>query len=373
MLDELVKFIRSNNYENYKKECLEIFEKVDDHFQNEKSFYLYSIFWIIAFEVGRISLAKKLSQKFYKHILENKRIPAIKKFIADVERLKFTKSLKYKNDLNVLMGKKLADKDQSIILSLHPETFKDSKEDLKNYLIFETNWSETHWKLAYEFVLRYYYDEQVFLSLFEKTIESKKEKHYIVFEEKLKAKKLNLKSYRYKKETKEKKIDNDFKTEYTLNNLAYSLFAGNAQLDNVDQDIIINSFKDYDWHKDLAKAEDMAVAFSFLGMDQVVIYLCENYLGLIEDVKEKISLNYLMAEALFNCGNWHRCIDLAEDVISEYPLLESENTAFEYVRAESYFHLKKYSMAKNIFAKIKKNNPNYRLVTERLKAIEKIK
>ena len=52
------------------------------------------------------------------------------------------------------------------------------------------------------------------------------------------------------------------------------------------------------------------------------------------------------------------------------PLLKEERIAFDYLKAEALFKLKRYKQAGNIFAQIKKFNPYFRLVSQRLRDSE---
>jgi len=107
-----------------------------------------------------------------------------------------------------------------------------------------------------------------------------------------------------------------------------------------------------------------------LGMEKVVLTLCEQMIKLTEDIKERASLYFIWAQALNNSGDFFKTIDLIDEVLAKEPFYEEERVAFLYLKAEACVKVKKIKMAKEIFAQIKKFNPHYRLVGERLKALE---
>jgi len=77
-----------------------------------------------------------------------------------------------------------------------------------------------------------------------------------------------------------------------------------------------------------------------------------------------------MGQALMNRSEYFKAIDLIDEVLQDEPLYGEEQLAFLYVKAEAYLKLKKTKMAKELYVAIKKLNPHYRLVGERLKSLE---
>ena len=117
----------------------------------------------------------------------------------------------------------------------------------------------------------------------------------------------------------------------------------------------------------------MSIAFNFLGMDLVVTHLCRRIAPLIIDLKEQVSLYFILAESLLNSGEYYEVIELCNGLISEIPLNDVELLAFEYLLAESYFFLSKKERAKGIFKRLMKKNPNYRMIAMRIRALESSK
>jgi hypothetical protein len=114
-------------------------------------------------------------------------------------------------------------------------------------------------------------------------------------------------------------------------------------------------------------------SFGLLGLDRVVTVLGNKLLNILSDTKKRASVLYTIAQTLFETTRYYDCIDVCNDAIENEPLLEDEAIAFEYLRAESYLFLGNKERALGIYFNIKKKRVNYRLVNERLKAIESFK
>jgi hypothetical protein len=114
----------------------------------------------------------------------------------------------------------------------------------------------------------------------------------------------------------------------------------------------------------------MIVAFELLGMEKVVLTLCDQVIQHTEDIKERASIYYIWAQALSNSGEYFRVIDLIDELLVNEPFYEEERMAFLYLKAEACLKVKKINMAREIFGIIKKFNSHYRMVGERLKALE---
>jgi tetratricopeptide (TPR) repeat protein len=161
---------------------------------------------------------------------------------------------------------------------------------------------------------------------------------------------------------------NDYKIDYDV--LALEVLSGESAPTSEAQRKVIFSLKDMTEAELLAKGGDMLVAFSLLGMELVVINLGEKLINITDDVKQRASIHYTCAVAMYENQQFHKVIDIVNDIIDIEPLLTEEVMAFEYLKAEALFKLNRVKEARAIFTKIKKWNPHFRLVRQRLTEIE---
>jgi tetratricopeptide (TPR) repeat protein len=161
---------------------------------------------------------------------------------------------------------------------------------------------------------------------------------------------------------------NDLNIDY--DQVAMDLLSGVKEPNNEEQRRVLNSLKFISEEELKLRGHEMIVAFELLGLEQVVLALCEKMIAIQSDVKQKASTYYVWAQALNNLGDFYKTIDLIDDIIQEEPLLADERIAFLYLKAEACLKLKKTKMAKILFLEIKKQNPHYRLVEERLRILE---
>lgn len=349
-----------------------LFESIDKSYREKNAQKYYLEMWKIAFRAGKIKLAKNYAEFILDYLIEYKRVPAIKKFIIDTsyEGL-FKKNNKF-TSADAILGKKDSfSLENYVFFESHPEMLKDSQHSLKDYLLEEVDWNMNHWKLAYEYIIKFHYDKDLFVHMAHKAAAMKKENHKKNFLNYLSAKKVNLKSFVDKEKEEISSETRALHVDY--DQLAMDVISGSLEPSIAEQRKILISIKGLTDEEVIQKGKDMIVAFGLLGMDKVVIELCERAIPLMADVKSRASVQFMMAQAMFNSGDFYKVIDLVDDTFEHEPLLETEMNDFNYLKAESYLKLKKYKNAKDIYLKIKKYNPQYRLVGERLKHLEEIK
>lgn len=354
------------------EEIIRLFESIDQSYREKYAEKYYFFMWKIASKAGKLKLAKCYAEYALDYLIELKRIPAIKKFKAELVEVGLFKTHKNFQLLDIIIGKKGSFKDEMHLCISHPEMWKTSKDILKNYLCDDTEWSIKEWKLAYEYILKFYYDKDLFLILAEKAQEMKKDDHKKKFLLYLATKKVNIKSFN---ERPVKHVHIEQKSELNLDydKLAMDVMSGLIEPSLSEQKRILISIQDLSKKELLEKGKDMIVAFGLLGMDKVVVHLCERMLMILQDVKLRASVQFMMAQALYNNSEFYKVIDLINDTFDTEPLVEDEVLAFNYMKAESFLKLKKYKLAKELFLFIKKTNPHYRLVGERLRSLEEIK
>lgn len=372
VLHELDLKISERNSSDDNESIIWIFENLDDEYRDDHAKRFYPVMWKIAFESGKIKLAKKYVEAHLNNLIEYKRVPALKKLIQELSEAGLIVTHKKFPMVQTILGKKgQFSLEDSHGFEHHPEMWKNSKNILKNYLLEESEWTPEHWKLAYEYILKFYYDKEFFLLLAEKSLKLKKDKHAEKFMAFLREKKVDLKSFELKATQKSAENKNELHVDY--DQLAMDVISGVKEPSITEQKRILVSIQNLDDAELLDKGKDMIVAFGLLGMDKVVVRLCERVIPLIKEVKLRVGIQFMLAQALFNNNEFHKVCDLIDDTFETEPLLPDEVLAFNYLKAESLLKLKKYKIAKDLFVSIKKHNPHYRLVGERLKELEEIK
>jgi hypothetical protein len=360
---------RSSSEDN--ESIIWIFENLDGEYRLDHAQRFYSVMWKIAFESGKIKLAKQYVEVLLNNLIELKRVPALKKLMTELAEKKFIPTHKKFPMLQTILGKKgQFSLEDSSGFEHHPEMWKSSKNILRNYLLEETEWTLEHWKLAYEYILKFYYDKELFLLLAEKSRKLKKDKHSENILAFLRERKVNLKSFEVK--APEKALVND-SLNVDYDQLAMDVISGVKEPSITEQKRILVSIQNLDDAELLDKGKDMIVAFGLLGMDKVVVRLCERVIPLVKEVKLRAGIQFMLAQALFNNNEFYKVTDLIDDTFEVEPLLPDEVMAFNYLKAESLLKLKKYKQARELFVSIKKHNPHYRLVGDRLRELEDIK
>jgi hypothetical protein len=350
-----------------------IFENLDAEFRDDHAQIFYSKMWKVAFESGKIKLAKKYVEVLLNNLIEYKRVPALKKLIQELSEAGLLTTHKKFKMVQTILGKKgHFSLEDSSGFEHHPEMWKSSKNILKNYLLEESEWTLIHWKLAYEYILKFYYNKDLFLVIAEKSRKLKKDKHSENILAFLRDQKVDLKSFEAKDIVSSiTKKNNSLHVDY--DQLAMDVISGVKEPSITEQKRILVSIQILDDAELLDKGKDMIVAFGLLGMDKVVVRLCERVIPLVKEVKLRAGIQFMLGQALFNNNEFHKVCDLIDDTFETEPLLPDEVLAFNYLKAESLFKLKKYKIAKELFASIKTHNPHYRLVRERLTELEEIK
>lgn len=353
-------------------ELVWIFENLDLDFREEHAQKYYSVMWKIAFKAGKIKLAKSYAEFILDYFIEYKRIPALRKLHEELLNEGLLKNNKNFKMIDAILGKKSFPLEDSRWFEAHPEMWKNSKNILKQYLLDETSWKSEEWKLAYEYILKFHYDKDLFLALAEKAQSLKKSEHKRKFLAFLASKKVDIKAFEEKKpQAVSSKKDTVLNVDY--DQLAMDVMSGVMEPSLAEQKRILISIHDLSNEDLVTKGKDMVVAFGLLGMDKVVASLCERILPLLTEVSQRASIQFMMAQALYNNNEFYKVIDMIDDTFNEEPLLDEEVLAFNYLKAESFLKLKKNRAAKELFLIIKKYNPHYRLVGERLRHLEEIK
>lgn len=372
---ELDGLLLEKNSSNLEK-IVTLFEGIDKKFRENHAQKYYFEMWKIAFSAGKIKLAKNYANFIYEHLLTFKRIPALKKFIEELKIYGLLKDNSWNEKIDYLLGKITNENDIKSenwqLIENHPQSYKYSRSFLNYYLAKDESWTIEEWKLAYEFILKFHFDKDLFTLLANKAIELNKEKALKNFLVCFQERNISIKQFKNRAKnnnaTKEKFSEKILKLDY--DQIAMDVISGELIPKTDEQRKVIITLQDMTDEELKSKGKDMIVAFGLLGMEKVVLSLCERIIPLLSEVQDRASVQYLKGQTLFECSEYHQVIDLANEVIQDEPLLKNELIAFEYLKAEAFFKLKKYKFAKEIYTKIKKHNSNYRLVGERLKYIE---
>jgi hypothetical protein len=301
---------------------------------------------IQSFANGKVSDAKNFADKVLEALFAYKRIPAIVKFIIQIKELGYPskKLSKYEKWLERLQG---GQGQEVVDLEWHLEHFKSSKEFTKKILLDEEDWNKEHFGLCYEYILRFGQDAEIFL--------------------KLSAFKQTSTDIGEEKSNNEGSITH---LNYNYDQVAYELISGKKSSAEFEQNKIIAELKAIEFDNLKNEGMEMATAFRFLGMDEVVLYIGERIYSAIENIKTKASLKFLCVESLLNLGKNHQAIQTIEIFFAKEPVFGEEKLALEYLLAEAYFNLGKTAEAKKRFQEIQSKNPHYRKVFQRLKLLE---
>jgi hypothetical protein len=377
LLREIEQYVsQATEYED-QKSLLSIFESIDEDYLQNHAQRLYTEMWKIAFKVGKIKIAKTYGEFALDYLIEYKRIPRLKKLIEEFKEYGLFKNHPKFTYVDLSLGRKINEvfspSEDWSFLDSHPEAWKNSKSMLKQFLIGETEWTVEHWRLAYEYVLKFYFDRDVMILLAEKSHELNKKSYQSSFIEFLGKKKISIKLFDKKPVIKKETAPEETALFVDYDQLAMDVMSGVIEPSITEQRKILISIDTLSTEDIISKGKDMVVAFGLLGMDKVVMSLCEKIIPHLSDPHEKASLEFMQAQSMYNSGDFYKSIDLIDDIFSKEPLLEDELIAFNYLKAESLMKLKKFRNAKEIFLGIKKRSPNYRLVSERLRYIETIK
>lgn len=349
-----------------------LFENIDKNYREQNAQKFYFEMWKIALSAGKIKLAKNYAEFILDYCIEYKRVPAIKKLISELSNVGLLKkNNKFKSAEAILGDKGSFSLENSHLFESHPEMLKNSSQSLMDFLIEEEKWSVKHWKLAYEYIIKYYYHKDLFLQLAHRADFMEKGEHKKNFLNFLASKKVNIKSFDKKTNIPKNIEKNALHVDY--DQLAMDVISGNIEPSITEQKKILISIQNLSDAELVEKGKDMIIAFGLLGMDKVVVELCARAIPLMSDVKSRASMQFMMAQAMFNSADFYKVIDLVDDVLANEPLLPEEMNDFNYLKAESFLKLKKYKSAKDEYLAIKKFNPQYRLVGERLKYLEEIK
>jgi hypothetical protein len=365
----------SLNDQNVDEETLiELFEKIPSDFRNDHCFNLNRQLWKLALQIGKIKLAKNYAQSAIDHLVKLKRFPFLQNFLAEVKSEGLHKIEDYTFEISLMQGtnslEKMKVNDYWETLSIHPEKWKENKEFLKQYLMNIEYWNAEQWKLAYEFILNHQFDSAFLIHLHSKAEALSKYTHASKLATYLTKKNIQFPSKKSvsKKKSPEKEFTEKLKIDY--DQLALEVISGGQQLSQDEQNRVLISLKNIPSEELKSKGMDMIIAFGLLGMEEVVSSLSERVIPLIDDVRTRASIHFVHVQSLFEKEHFYKVVDVIDDVLAAEPLLIDEITAFEYTKAEALLKTNRKKMAQAIFTRIKKQNPHYRLVGQRLKESE---
>ncbi len=364
-----------NSSEDFEaKSLIDHFESIDENFCDQNFSHLYLKLWKVAKNAGQLNLANLYAKKALDFLITYKRIPKIKELLGEFrsEGILKKNSEDYVRKCEILLGKKIDFQNEDLkyfdLMDDHPEHWKEFKNYLKQYLLIVTEWGIQEWKLCYEFILVNQFDKDISFALMERASEMKRADLVKKFEQLFSNKKVKVKKITETAQPKHQRKNEKLHLDY--DQVAMDLLSGSIEPNDEEQRRVLSSLKFITEEELNKRGKDMIVAFELLGMEKVVLTLCEQMIKLTEDIKERASLYFIWAQALNNSGDFFKTIDLIDEVLAKEPFYEEERVAFLYLKAEACVKVKKIKMAKEIFAQIKKFNPHYRLVGERLKALE---
>jgi len=353
---------------------IEHFEKIPTEFRNEHCFQINKQLWKHALKIGKIKLAKNYAQSAIDHLIKLKRFPYLEKFLEELKNEGLSKVKINPCEISLMKGNCSLEKinigENWDKLHMHPEKWKSDKDFLQQFLLSEDDWEIEHWKLVYEFILNFHFDQGILLNLLTRAEELNKHTHASKISSFLTSKKIKIHSKKPAIESKsiEKKFTENLKVNY--DDLALEIISSGQQLTHEEQHKVLLTMRDLSAKELKAKGKEMIVAFGLLGMEEVVGYLHEKVIPLLDDVRTRASISFVYVQSLFEKESYHKMIDVIDEVIANEPLLNDEIIAFEYLKAEALLKTNRKKLAQELFSRIKKQNPHYRLVGQRLKESE---
>ncbi len=367
----LQQILSKNKIEIDQHDLLNEVLKIDQKYLKLNAPAILNHLWKLAYDSGKIKIAKDFSITYLNFLLENKRVPALEQLNKDIiQRGLQKKYIDISLHIDHILGKRKAQNDWENYQELHPEYDKENEKNLIEYLTQQTIWTSADWKLCYEFILRHHYDETVF----KKIISLMREDRKVHLLDQYKQLCAVNKKYKTLSENKISKLSNDkVEREENLSQIAFDYMVNPKPVSEVEQSKVIVSIMQMSNDELLERGTELMTSFGLLGLDRVVTVLGNKLLNILSDTKKRASVLYTIAQTLFETTRYYDCIDVCNDAIENEPLLEDEAIAFEYLRAESYLFLGNKERALGIYFNIKKKRVNYRLVNERLKAIESFK
>lgn len=355
--------------------CLERFMSVNEKYRDQYFPHLYLSLWKLALKIGKLSIAKLFAEKSLNYLVEYKKIPQLNHLLRSLEGsgLLKEKLIIYTKKKDILLGIKPNSiefyKDEIDLMMNHPEYWKMYPSFISNYLTLEREWTIDQWKLCYEYILMAQFDKELFLLLMDKALELNKPKMQEKFIELLRDKKIKFKKAEISSRKNKLRVEKE-KLIIDYDQVAMDLLSGTIGPTEEEQRRVLNSLKFISEEELLTRGLDMVVAFELLGMEQVVVSLCEQLTKRSKEIKTLIGVYYVWAQALVNMERYFKLIELVDEVLDNQPLYGDERLAFIYLKAEACLKLKRVKMARKLYLEIKTQNPHYRSVRERLKSIE---
>lgn len=352
-----------------KLQSLDLFGLFESSYRRNHLIDLHDQMWKTAFELGRIKEARIYLNDLIDYLIVHKRIAKLENLKLESVNLLTKSDFKKMDVADLFKGKKIITRvEDCLLIPLHPQRWKHIQEAFKNYLLIDSEWSVSTWKMLYEFLICFGFDTEIIQLIAEKNYSDKVENYkewnteFLKLYSKYKIDKTELITVFEKAPTVETKINFD--------QLALEIIeSGQEERKQLEAKVIkqINySADDYSTND----KKEMVIAFTFLGMSEVVEYLCDSMMEKMDEAKERISLFYVMSHSLLTCSKYYKAIDIARDVLGSEALLRDEKVAFKYIVAEAHFQLKNLKQAYVEFEEILLIDSKHRLTKERMRTIE---
>ncbi len=125
---------------------------------------------------------------------------------------------------------------------------------------------------------------------------------------------------------------------------------------------------------DLEKyCSDLVFALNGLEFPNISIDLLTYLSKQISDKRWVLEHKYLLVETLILAERPYEALDIIDDVIGAYPMLNNEKAGFAYLRGELLLSIDCKEMALEMFRFVDSLKPGFRLVRERIRTLEKSK
>ena len=252
---------------------------IDQPYLKSNANSLMSHLWKLAYDFGKIKIAKDYSRIYLDYLIENKRIPALIQLDSDIKLRGLQKSyVDITLQIDQILGRKKAENVWENHYALHPDYDKENQRNLSNYLLHQSLWTSFDWKLCYEYILRHHYDEEIFLKILGQLNE---EKNLELME------KFNLlcnqnKKYRNFGNTKKSKIFLEKnEREEKLSKVAFEYMENPHRVSDIEQSKIIVAIMQMTNLELLERGVELMTSFGLLGLDRVITVLGNKLLNII--------------------------------------------------------------------------------------------
>jgi hypothetical protein len=341
----LIEFLVNSNFQ----------KDADHYFQFSREIkiaplMIWYLSWKYFLRIGKIQNSKFYANKYIESLVEFKMIPALIRFISDLERLKIKliDRREVNNQLAFIQGIKESN-EEYLNQDWHADHWKSEDELLKKKYFTMSDWDKEKYKLGYEIILKYK-DIDVIHSFKEQFNLSKDyRKKYSIFAA---SKLLNDEVISTISKENETRIDFD--------QLALNFFENQNNNFEKSEYELVSYVQELNEKSVISEGSQLLTALKMLEFNEAVKVLARRLFNLSSDEEVRINALYFECVALFNLERYYLALDNIDFALSNLDLKKNEWIAFLELNAIINDLNGNKDLAKKAFNKIKLINPNYK-------------